>query len=114
MSALEIITSITDKRLFVNNIRNNINKFTIKLKQTRAHRGDHGHERADFLAKDVTRKTNIDIKFYPTKYQLKKQQIVKYWEYWTTQWRHSTKGRWNFIQDVTTIVFIQTFTLIKC
>lgn len=95
------ISSLNENRNYILNTRNKVYNLGIQLYWTRAHVGDQGNEEVDTLAKQVTDKENVEVEFYPTKYQLKKTLNYKYIDKWQSEWDSSNKGRlsWNYIKE---------------
>lgn len=101
--SLERIVSLSENRLFICNIRNKILLYgKIKLFWIRAHKGNRGKERADFLAKEASCKINIHVGYHLRGHYIKKKLEEKYLQFWNQRWQGTEKGRsmWSYIKDI--------------
>lgn len=104
------ISIISDSKFALMSISNNRN---YELKWAKAHVGNVGTERAEYLVKLATSKVDIDVNIKMTNCVKKKELLKYYINKWQTCWSESNKDRnvWNFIDQVNIHIIYSDFYL---
>ncbi|GBM56656.1 hypothetical protein AVEN_250266-1 [Araneus ventricosus] len=94
-SALMSLASLHERRLIVNEIKDNIREYLgdIQLIWIRAHRGFKGNKRAHQLAKLASTKDHVDFSFCPSRIQIKNAARREILEAWQQRWSGSSNAR---------------------
>ncbi|GBN50737.1 hypothetical protein AVEN_11155-1 [Araneus ventricosus] len=96
-SNLQTLESVNDRRAIIVDIETKLQTYrnNILLYWVKAHTGQWGNERADFLAKSATEKDSIDVEFFQSAGQLRNASNQNIRENWQARWSDSRKGIWT-------------------
>ncbi|GBM38411.1 hypothetical protein AVEN_260801-1 [Araneus ventricosus] len=96
MSVLKSLEAVNDRFQLIRDIKTILQNLHFSFHWVRAHVGTYGNGRADFLAKEATRKEDVDVSLGTPKSLINlkiRNQISKLWQ---LRWEHSQETRFTF------------------